>query len=262
MGSRDWIRNMVNGGTPIDWLKSREAYDQYKKDTGSHASYKTYRRTILKVLSQGSKPVAEEEPGSTFEENGNYAHAKYVGDDRIKTLDDLVRVCNIDLDVWKIDNVKYNKWEGYRSGKTVNMTYNDGVGSGEIKDDGGLTIEPLFKVEAWCSKKVMEPLNLKPVSPVKIAFPSKPSVKRIARAEGLKRAMILSDAQMAYSRDIKTGKYTPFHDRQVFDLAEQIAEKAQPEIIIWNGDFFDLPDWSDKFLSEPDFYYTLQPALV
>lgn len=264
VGSREWIRDKINQGKSPDWLRSKEAYSQFKAETDSTASYKTYKRTIHKVRvkhSDFNQDKHEEEPGNSFEESGNYGYARSLGDDRIKNIEDLIRVCKIDMSIWKVDNHKINKWEGYRSSRKVNMTFNHGVSNGTVEDDGNLHIEPMFKVEGWFSKKTFEPIHLKPVAPIRIEITNKtPAI--YSDETPLKRAMILSDGQMAYSRDVKTGKYTPFHDRSVFSLSLQIATEAQPEIIIWNGDFFDLPDWSDKFVSSPDFYYTLQPALV
>tara|TARA_R100000655_G_scaffold109599_2_gene164581 strand:+ start:118 stop:1266 length:1149 start_codon:yes stop_codon:yes gene_type:complete len=54
---------------------------------------------------------------------------------RIKSLDDLIAHCDIDLDLWEIDRYIVNKWE---------------VGSNV---DGQVVTEPLFQVKAWLKRK-------------------------------------------------------------------------------------------------------------
>jgi|TARA_R100000664_G_scaffold34160_1_gene54488 hypothetical protein len=53
---------------------------------------------------------------------------------RIKTLDDLIKVCKIDTNIWEVDRYIVNKWE---------------VGS---QIDGAIIVEPLFQVKAWLKK--------------------------------------------------------------------------------------------------------------
>lgn len=53
---------------------------------------------------------------------------------RIKTLDDLIEQCDIDLDTWEVDRYIVNKWE---------------VGSNV---DGQIITEPLFQVKAWLKR--------------------------------------------------------------------------------------------------------------
>lgn len=56
--------------------------------------------------------------------------------DNIKTLDDLLRVCEVDLETWQVDRHIVNKWEV------------------AAKDDSGvLRHAPLYQVKAWLSRK-------------------------------------------------------------------------------------------------------------
>lgn len=57
---------------------------------------------------------------------------------RIRTLDELLRVCEVDLDTWKVDRFICNKWE---------MGYTD-------KDTGKAATEPLYQVKAFLSRKL------------------------------------------------------------------------------------------------------------
>jgi hypothetical protein len=46
------------------------------------------------------------------------------------------------------------------------------------------------------------------------------------------------------------------------DIAIQIADDVKPDRIVLLGDCLDLPEFSDKFIKSPDFYWTTQPALI
>ena len=72
---------------------------------------------------------------ATFEEKKDTATAESKSAN-IRTLDDLVKVCNIDLDVWEIERYIVNKWEVAAKG-------NDGV----------MNHSPLYQVKAWLKKK-------------------------------------------------------------------------------------------------------------
>jgi hypothetical protein len=61
---------------------------------------------------------------------------------------------------------------------------------------------------------------------------------------------------------MRTGKLDPFHDRRAMDLTIQIAADLFPDRIILLGDCLDLPEFSDKFIKSPDFYWTTQSALI
>lgn len=70
-----------------------------------------------------------------FQENGSSATAESKSSN-IKTLDDLIRVCEIDTDVWAVKNYIANKWE---------------VAAKDNK--GELKHAPLFQIKAWLERK-------------------------------------------------------------------------------------------------------------
>ena len=80
---------------------------------------------------------------ATFDEKKDTATAESKSSN-IRTLDDLIRVCKIDLDVWEIERYIVNKWEVAAKG-------NDGV----------MNHSPLYQVKAWLKKK--EIVNAKEV---------------------------------------------------------------------------------------------------
>tara|TARA_Y100001937_G_C7136752_1_gene340404 strand:- start:17245 stop:18471 length:1227 start_codon:yes stop_codon:yes gene_type:complete len=69
-----------------------------------------------------------------FEEKGDTATLAVDKSLRIKTLDDLIVVSDIDLEQWDIERYNVNKWE---VGSTI---------------DGEIIVEPLFQVKAWLKK--------------------------------------------------------------------------------------------------------------
>lgn len=68
----------------------------------------------------------------TLEVSGNTATQTTLTAERVQTLDDLVRVCGIDLDEWRVERWVANKWE---------MGAKDATGE--------TTVTPLFQVKAW-----------------------------------------------------------------------------------------------------------------
>jgi len=163
---------------------------------------------------------------------------------RIKTLNDLLEACDVDLSVWKIERYIINKWEvGAKDKKSY-----------EIK------VEPLFQVKVWLSKIIPTETKFPVIQPIYIN--ELPEIVYTERLGGLGCALIIPDSQIGFTRDMYTGKLDPFHDRKALDIAVQLARDLQPDHIILLGDMVDLPDWSDKFVRSPEMYWTSQPAFI
>lgn len=174
-------------------------------------------------------------------QDGNQAEAESQGS-RIMTLEDLVRTCQIDLDVWVIEKHVINKWE---------------VGA-KNPETGEILVEPLFQVKAWMAKR--HPEAIKPViSPIAIHVEH---CRRVEKKRGLRSALIVPDPQFGFSREVFHGRMTPFHDRLALDVVRQVATTLEPDLVILLGDVCDFSGWSDKFIHRPEFYFTTQPALI
>lgn len=89
---------------------------------------------------------------ASFQETNGTGIAEVVGDN-VKTLEDLLNVCQIDLNEWKVEKYLVNKWATARSNKSAKLTFNDGVINGFTNDDGGMTVQPIFQVKAWLVKR-------------------------------------------------------------------------------------------------------------
>jgi len=146
----------------------------------------------------------------------------------IKTLDELIEFCKIDLSVWDIEKHIVNKY---------------GVN---------------FQVKAWMEKKVLGKKTIEIIHPVLFTLPLVPSIK-IPQSK-IKKTIILADMQIGFNRDINTGSLEPFHDRSAINCALDIIRDEQPEEIILNGDNLDLTEAS-KFEKKPEYFFTLQPAI-
>jgi hypothetical protein len=79
---------------------------------------------------------------------------------RIKTLTDLIEVCEIDTNVWEVERWMQSKNEGYRKDRSVKWkTVNGRTEYGEVNDSGKLIIKPLFSVKVWLRRKTIEIRN-------------------------------------------------------------------------------------------------------
>lgn len=180
---------------------------------------------------------------------------------RILSPDQLVEHCRIDLDVWRVDHSLINKWEVGAKSKQVDLEWDDeGKAHGTVFSDGQLVVEPLFQVKVWLVRRELVKLfpTIQPIS-CKSYLRKRPA--RPPQDEGIRRAVLLSDAQIGYRRDIRNGLLQPFHDRRALDLALQIIAAAKPDRVDVLGDWLDFTLWNDKFAREPEFYFSTQPAL-
>ena len=100
---------------------------------------------------KNNDPIPNNKPAS-FQHNSDAGVLESVGEDA-KTLEELLEVCKVDLNEWRVDKYLVNKWATARKNKTVNLTYNDGSATGSVDDKGGMTIHPIFQIKAWLVRK-------------------------------------------------------------------------------------------------------------
>ena len=74
---------------------------------------------------------------ATFSQNEGIAES--VTDD-VKNLDDLLKKCEVDLDVWEVEKYIVNKW-------STATAYNDKEGKRKM------LVQPLYQIKAWLKKK-------------------------------------------------------------------------------------------------------------
>ena len=207
------------------------------------------RKAAHKTINQETEDVID----------GNYRHL-VSQTTRIKTVDALISACNVDLDEWRIDDrYEIGSWEMGRRAEHKKLSWNDGKVTGQVEDTGKLWIETLYRVRVTLIRK--KPIPVNPiVSPIRFDFGF--SKKQKSRKIKTGRLLIVPDSQTGFRRNFQTGKLTPFHDRKAHDIILQVAEYGDFDAVTYLGDGLDFTEWSDKFVSEPEFYQTTQPAII
>jgi len=212
-------------------------------DRGRHRKSKPRQEKEVFTAEPNKKP--DFEPGHDFSSLGNYAILDYRGEQNPSSLEELLTACDVDRSIWQVERYVVNKWE-------VAMKLQEAI-----------VHRPLFQVKAWLVREkpiVVEFPTIKPINPINVPSPKPLNMKTYGSRKD-KLALIIPDAQVGFSRNFQTGELDPFHDRRALDLCLQMAEKHQPDEIILLGDMLDLPEWSDKFMISPEFYWTTQPAV-
>jgi len=246
---------------------SKELCEKYGRSYSAICDWRSYARDHGYDVGFGPEPEPDEEPTQREPANGGRAHFSANGNtatawsksERITTLDQLLKVCGVDLDVWKVDRYLVNKWEVGAKPEWKDLTWQAGaIVEGHIHAEG-LIVEPLFQVKAWLVRREPEPVQ-PVIAPIecRVSFNAPPQGK----SEGIQRALVLCDPHFGYRKNVATAQLKPFHDRRAIDLALQIAAACEPDRIDWLGDIFDMAEWSTKFLKSPEFYWVTQPALL
>jgi len=264
MKPSDWLREKLLKG---EKLLSKEAYERFLKETNSNASRRSMKRAISKIKkklkeagilavppsagSSESYKVYDEEDTSyeTEEKRENYDSLNYEKiSRRITNVEEYIEFLKLDLDKWEVRDSGFTKWDiGIK------------VGS---KENAHVEVTPLFRVFFKASPKVINVPRFEFPEPtvfnLSIKNPEIPKPKQ----DGFSSALILSDAQISYVRDDSSGYLSPIHDRPSMLLAIAVAKDLQPNFIIFNGDMFDLSDWSTKYTTSPAMTRTLKPAVA
>jgi len=154
-------------------------------------------------------------------------------DIKIKTLDDLLKFGNVDLKVWNVDRNILNFW--------------------------GNSENPNHQVKAWLTKIVPDKQVIPTIKKINVEIPDIKYSKRKVYGKS-KKSLVVGDAQVGFRRDVLTGELTPFHDRKAMDLTLNLINKIKPDEIIIAGDMLDFAE-AGKYLKEPEFYFTFQPAI-
>ena len=208
---------------------------------------RSFKQITGKQIESRSLVGGEQDDKLDVEIDGNFATIRsVVVVDQIKTVAQLMRVAGMSPAEWDVINPKIKKWD-------VALKLKQG-GDKEI-----VQVVPSIYIEAPLRAK--HPTAFEPViQPIQIDMPKLPKVQK--NKTGVRRALIVNDPQVGFRRTLHTSELHPFHDRRVLDLALQIAQTEQIDHISFGGDCLDLSEWSTKFMPEPEFFWTTQPALL
>ena len=179
---------------------------------------------------------------------------------RITTLEQLLEICNVDLNIWEVERYIVNKWEVGRKAITKDLIWQDGVLDGYTEDTGKINVEPLYQIKAWLIR--IEPIAIEPVLQPIILNVRKYKIPKVRKSKShFKTNMSIPDLHCGFSRDLETNELTNFHDRDYMNVILSIARDIQPDTISLLGDNMDLAEWTDKFIRSPEFYFTTQPTI-
>jgi hypothetical protein len=126
-------------------------------------------------------PLPDDEPhDASFAEVGDGAYASS-STATIKTLDELLKACKVDLSLWKVDRYETKTYQGYRADKHKDIVYTDGKADGRVKDLGNIRLVTMYAVKAWLKRREEKPFEDAIDSLVARLYKVRaiPSVKRI-----------------------------------------------------------------------------------
>lgn len=172
------------------------------------------------------------------------------------TLDYALKLGGVDMNVWEVEKFVVNEWEGFRSNVQKSLDFKEGVMTGTVEDNGVLIV-PLWQIKVWFKRKVAIQTAIPPIAPVH--FTLKPRAHRQPEVSTLSFALVIPDCHVGFRRE--GSKLVPFHDEKVLNMLVEFAYEWQPHRIVILGDLLDMPDWSEKFVREPDFQFLTQESL-
>ncbi len=176
------------------------------------------------VLNQPAQTEAA--PVDSLTVSGDAATISRLTTERIKSLADLIRVCDIDTNEWEIERYVCNKWE---------------VGA---KVDEKMVTTPLFQVKAWMKRKVMivaaraEIVSL--IEDAKRELPARPRVGTKAPKSGNLFEPSIPDlhvGKLAWAKETGWENYDGKIAQRIFEEALSAlihrTESFQPERILF-----------------------------
>lgn len=113
-----------------------------------------WRRQQADSLFRGRQPNAD------VRKTESDMHVHVVSDSAtIKTLNDLLEVCDVDLDLWEVDRWHIKPYQAARSKVSKNLSFDGGKITGNLIDDGDFTVVTMYSVEAWFKRRVDAPIS-------------------------------------------------------------------------------------------------------
>ena len=126
---------------PIDRSNKRPYLEAAKRFNVAEEKIRRIWRTLRTngTVEQNERPARKFSSSAKLKVVGDTAEVTKTTYKRVRTLEDLVEVCEIDTQEWDIKSWECNKWE-----------------VGAAGDDGKITVEPLFQVKAKLGRRVVD----------------------------------------------------------------------------------------------------------
>lgn len=179
--------------------------------------------------------------------------------DEPMSLDELLALFKVDLDIWKVDRFLPNSWPMGAKLEEKDITFTNGVMDGYVKSAGEISTKRLYQAKAWLSRKELVPSRI-PIHEVKVKI--RKTTKRKPRNPKVKTVLVLPDPQFGFLKAVNNPGAVPLHDRAAIDAVHQVALEINPNSIVWAGDILDLSEWSTHYVHQPEFQMTTQAALI
>jgi len=169
--------------------------------------------------------------------------------ERLRALDEMLEAREIDPRDVVIKNAKITKgdWD-----VTAKIKEKDPV-TGKITQRIVTTNNKRKGTEVLFSPKFAEGPKWPVVQPGPTVIIKRVPRAKVLRAKGVKTAILCSDEQIGFWRDMHTDEVTAFHDERAMDVVLQVIEDTQPDRVTDGGDLLDNPEWSSKFRKFPEF---------
>ncbi|NJO61260.1 MAG: hypothetical protein HC836_24305 [Richelia sp. RM2_1_2] len=180
--SRTEISNLIREATGLGETQGK----LYAKEIWDEHIGGDYVPIYLREGNEINQTIDLTQENKTLVENidKNHIEISYNGKN-IKTIDELLKACNIDLTVWEVERQMINKWDVARKDQKKNVNYDNGVISGYSEDTGDFNIQELFQVKVWLVRR--SPISLKEILSVFIDESKKYSPKLFNKPEIFKK---------------------------------------------------------------------------
>lgn len=245
------------GNTQVADRKGSKSKQKQSGEPQEKGTLREGTKDLLEDFDEFAENKAREAIGGDvkeFQSAGNTAQAIVISRTP-KTEQQILDDCKIDTTVWRVERQKIKQWEVAMAPRAVGRT------SDWSRKSADPMVVQLYGYQLWLVRIQPQATEFPEVQPVHFSLKPRKVTRSHSRG-GLKTAVVIPDTQHGFRRDHRTGELTPFHDRRALDVAWQICQHVQPDRIVLIGDHLDLPEFSDKFIKSPEFYFCVQPAVV
>lgn len=142
-------------------LSARGARESYARYVGEGAAVAAAAKSATQAEQEGREDPPKTR-GAAMSISGDVGEVTLT-DDNPRTLDELLKACEVDLEVWEVEKHTVNKWEVAMREPATTV---GGRGSDAVVTESGASIwtrkshvplrVPLYQVKAWLRRKVQE----------------------------------------------------------------------------------------------------------
>jgi len=150
------LKSMVEGLSRPEGVKKVTSYLKLAERRGREVYSKYVEGNFTANTKSNSIPSdLEKTPskGAHIKMGQNAGEVDLV-DSKPRSLEELIQICNVDLNIWEVEKYVINSWQMGRKDKKTSLTYSAGKVDGFIDDTGKIHKETLWQTKAWLRRKV------------------------------------------------------------------------------------------------------------